>query len=391
MEWLLSLAGRLHINYMAILYPAYKPSSYSFTPAVYNVTAPKFLNSTFSPRLNSSKPNAAVLTLNYTNISAAKILSIFSAWDSSYSGFFPLALPPEIVAGIKSTNFAGRIVGPKSTGWRFLAEPKLNNLIAGVGSVSVELKGEFYQINNSSTALLNTPALLTSRSLILAKIPHEGAFVDNPTPSTMVFTSNNPNLRYVPVPNSSANTRAIQLNNTGSAMNTGGTPNLRNCIYTGLMCDAPLVSWQPVGQEVVGNINESAFNDNNPIAANAINSQRFDYYFGTGNSAGANTIIWTNTLNLIFGAFYLVGPYPICGSANTVNLLSVNNTASAQSISTSPSGLAGSQNSINSSTYNIVFGASGITGTLQFYASTITQQSPYYSLNSGTITITVNI
>jgi hypothetical protein len=376
---------------MAIEFPALKPSSYSFTPAIYNVTAPKFLNSTLSPRLNSSKPNAAVLTLNYPNISAAKILSIFSAWDSSYSGFFPLKLPPEVVAGIKSTDFAGRVVGPKSTGWRFLSEPKLNNLIVGVGSVSVELKGEFYQIDNSSTGLLNKPALLTSRSLILAKIPHEGVFVDNPTPSTMVFTSSDPNLRYVPVPNSITNTRAMQLNNSGSAMNTGATPNLRNCIYTGLVCNASSVSWQPVGQEVAGNINESFVPDNNPIAANAINSQRFDYYFGIGNSTGNNTIIWTNTLNLIFGAFYLVGPYPICGPANTVSLLNVSNTGSAQSIATSPSGLTGSQNSINSSTYNITFGASGITGTLQFYASTITQQSPYYSLNSGTITITVNI
>jgi hypothetical protein len=139
---------------MAIVFPALKPSSYSFTPAVYNVTAPKFLNSTFSPRLNSSKPNASILTLNYTNISAAKILSIFSAWDSSYSGFFPLTLPPEVVAGIKSTDFSGRIVGPKSKGWRFSSEPILSNMRVGVGDVAVELVGELYLPDVKDTSVI---------------------------------------------------------------------------------------------------------------------------------------------------------------------------------------------------------------------------------------------
>jgi hypothetical protein len=198
---------------MAIEFPALKPSSYSFTPAVYNVTAPKFLNSTFSPRLNSSKPNAAILTLNYTNISAVKILSIFSAWDSSYSGFFPLTLPPEVIVGINSTNFAGRVVGPRSINWRFSVEPVLTNVNRNIGDISVTLIGEFYT---------PSPAFVTSTMVL-----YSNNFDTLPFVATGISASLTPGLIQQSIPLSpfwTGNYYANQTTSPSTLTLTGAVP-----------------------------------------------------------------------------------------------------------------------------------------------------------------------
>jgi microcystin-dependent protein len=208
-----------------------------------------------------------------------------------------------------------------------------------------------------------------------------------PPPSTLIFTTAF-SLLYVPVPNGTSNPRPVQLSPSGTAMNTGVTPNRRNCIFSGLTCSDSTVTWQPVGQDYNGTCSYNG--SPQPIAANAINAQRFDYYFGAGVSSGANTFAWSNAFELIFGSFYLVGPYSICGAANAVAVINAINTGSGQIIATAPNGGTGSQNTITSSTYNIVFGASGITGTLRFTATTNVQQNPLEVLNTGSITITVN-
>jgi hypothetical protein len=129
---------------MAVQFPILSPSSVSFTPATYNTNTPKFLDIVAAPRLLASKPNSPTLSLDFHAISADKILSIFTAWESSYSGLYELTLPPEIVSSIKSVDFTGRIVSVKSTGWRFSEEPTLSNISVGFGDVSVQLKGELY-------------------------------------------------------------------------------------------------------------------------------------------------------------------------------------------------------------------------------------------------------
>jgi hypothetical protein len=151
---------------MPIQFPILKPSSLTFTPATYNVTTPQFLDIVTSPRLLASKPNSPTLSLDFRAISADKILSIFTAWESSYSGLYELVLPPEIVSSIKSVDFAGRIVSAQSTGWRFSGEPTLSNVTAGVGDVSVQLKGELYDPNKAILRISSgtRPPLLGSSS-----------------------------------------------------------------------------------------------------------------------------------------------------------------------------------------------------------------------------------
>ncbi|MFN7739723.1 MAG: hypothetical protein ACK5RA_05640 [Cyanobacteriota bacterium] len=169
-------------------------------------------------------------------------------------------------------------------------------------------------------------------------------------------------------------------------MNTGVTPNSRNFIYLSLVgSNASVGNWRPVGQ-----------------SDNTANRQRFDYYFDTatssetgGVSGSATVRNWINRLDLAFGSFYLDGTAAFCGVSNAVAMLSASSTGSAQFISealtsTVGNSVAGNQNSIASGIYPIVFGASGITGTIQFTAYTNVVTDPFSQLSGGVITITVD-
>lgn len=129
---------------MTIRFPSIKPSSLAFTPAKYEVSKPEFRDIVVSPRLLASKPNSPTLSLTFSNIDADKILSIFTAWESSYSGFYELTLPSVITSSISSTNFATRMGSPELFTWRFTSEPTLSNISAGVGDVSVQLEGQLF-------------------------------------------------------------------------------------------------------------------------------------------------------------------------------------------------------------------------------------------------------
>lgn len=203
--------------------------------------------------------------------------------------------------------------------------------------------------------------------------------------SAAMFTYSTNSATYVPNPNTTLNTRPLQLSPLGLALNTTTIPNERNFIYQSLVgSDVTTGNWVPVGQSL------------------PLNSQRFNYYFPnassstTGGTSGTATVHnWNNNLNLDFGSFYLDGSCSFCGLANAVSITSATNTGTAQFIGEAPtstvgSSVLGSQNKITSSIYNIVFGASGITGTLQYTASTDVISNPLQQINAGSITIVTN-
>jgi hypothetical protein len=213
--------------------------------------------------------------------------------------------------------------------------------------------------------------------------PTAAGVVVVPPPTVFTFTASS--ATNVPIPNIFSNPRPFQLNPAGGEMNTGVTPNNRNFIYLSLVSsNATVGNWRPVGQSV-----------------NTANQQRFDYYFNTatssetGGASGSATVRnWANRLDLVFGSFYLDGTAPFCGVSNAVAMLSASSTGSAQFISEAPTStignsIAGNQNSMTSGIYPIVFGASGITGTIQFtaYTDVITNLS---QLSGGVITIAVD-
>jgi len=177
---------------------------------------------------------------------------------------------------------------------------------------------------------------------------------------------------YVPIPNSTANTRPLQLNATGNAL----TAFSRNFIYTGLNSTALGGNWVPLGQ-----------------STSASGEQRFDYQFGVATSINPGppqVNIWNNSFTLDFGSFYLDGSCDFCGVANAVTITSVTGTGNGQYVGEDPSGNAGNQNNIVSDIYNITFGASGYTGTLQFSAATdVTFGTPDTKFSRGTIALNI--
>lgn len=202
---------------------------------------------------------------------------------------------------------------------------------------------------------------------------------------TINYTTNS--ATYIPNPSVAGNTRALQLSPTGGAMSIPPPAiNMRNFIYQSLVGDyAPAGDWMPVGQSL------------------STGEQRFDYYFdaatssSTGGTSGTVAVHdWNNNLDLDFGSFYLDGSCSFCGSGNAVSLINSTNTGTAQYIaeaatSTNTNSVAGGQNEITSSIYNIVFGASGITGTLQYTAFTnVISGMNFSQSNGGTITLNVN-
>ena len=178
---------------------------------------------------------------------------------------------------------------------------------------------------------------------------------------------------YVPV--NSSNTRPLQLNATGDGIAVN-----RNFIYTGLNSTPLGGNWVPVAQT-------------GPSGALASGDQRFDYKFGPASSSVTgppSEKFWSNNFTLNFGSFYLDGGCNFCGAANAVTLTSVSGTASGHYIDADPLGNSGNQNSLISDVYNITFGASGYTGTLQFTAATdVTFGSPDIQLSRGTITLEI--
>jgi hypothetical protein len=190
---------------------------------------------------------------------------------------------------------------------------------------------------------------------------------------TITYTATS--ARYEAVGDPGDNTRPLQLSPGGTAM-TGPT---RNFIYTGLSGDYPTPAvWTPVGQ-----------------STSAVGEQRFDYSFPAANSTNAGppqVNDWANNLSLSFGSFYLgtTGSCSFCGPLNPVSVINSALTGTAKYIGESPTSTPGNQNTLTSGIYNILFGASGITGTLQYTAFTNVTSNPFAQNSGGSIIINVN-
>lgn len=171
---------------------------------------------------------------------------------------------------------------------------------------------------------------------------------------TLTFTSTR--ATFLPVGDPSINTRPLQLTSSGNAIN-----NTRNFIYQDLVGDNAISGpWIPVNQM-------------GPTGALIAGEQRFDYKFDQATSIDAGPPQdnkWNNNLNLTFGSFYLDGNCYFCGASNAVNIISAAPTGQAEYFGEAPGQTFGSQNKLSSNIYNIVFGISGASGTLEYTAYT---------------------
>jgi len=193
--------------------------------------------------------------------------------------------------------------------------------------------------------------------------------------SAITITYSSSSATNVPIPDLLANPRPLQLSPEGNAM----TVTSRNFIYQNLVGNyAPAGAWTPVGQ-----------------STSTLGEQRFDYTFPTAtsiNSGPPQVNKWINNLTLAFGSFYLgtTGSCSFCGELNPVAVILSNDKGEAEYIGQSPTSTTGNQNKLTSGIYNIMFGASGVTGTLQYTAFTDVTTNPFEQKSGGEIIINVN-
>jgi hypothetical protein len=198
---------------------------------------------------------------------------------------------------------------------------------------------------------------------------------------TITYTTNS--ATNVPIPDLINNPRPLELSPGGTAI----TVPARNFIYQNLVGNyAPAGAWTPVSQSTA-----------------VVGEQRFDYSFpnatssSIGGTSGLATVRdWMSNLTLNFGSFYLNGSCSFCGSSNVVSVISSTLTGQAKYINESPTSttgnsVPGNQNQLTSGIYSILFGASGITGTLQYTAFTNVTSSPFSQQSGGTITIKADV
>lgn len=127
---------------MTISFPAIRPTSRAFTAPEYALVNPQFVSTVEYPRLLGSKPGRAKLSLSFENIPDSDAALIIASFMNTLTGFLPLQLPLEIVAGIEDSELATRIQTGQHLDWYFDGPPRQNSVIKGVSSVQVELVGD---------------------------------------------------------------------------------------------------------------------------------------------------------------------------------------------------------------------------------------------------------
>lgn len=124
---------------MPIPFPSIKPSARSFTAPDYPVTSPEYVRGVTYPRLRSNRAVNAQLELTFTNITDAQASDILAAYVASRSGFHPLTMPVELVAGIDLQALRDRINPTSFLRWHFNGPPKVDAGIPGISTVNVTL------------------------------------------------------------------------------------------------------------------------------------------------------------------------------------------------------------------------------------------------------------
>lgn len=127
---------------MAVSFPALRPTTRTYTAPEYALRSPQYVGTVSYPRLLSSKPGKAKLSLSFDNIPDSDAALIIASWMNSLTGFLSLDLPPEIVSGIANVDLATRIHTGQHLDWFFDGPPKQNSVIKGMSTVQVELTGD---------------------------------------------------------------------------------------------------------------------------------------------------------------------------------------------------------------------------------------------------------
>jgi hypothetical protein len=126
---------------MTISFPPIVPSDRSFDAGGYPVLEGHSRDGSSYPRLLGSQPFDAQLSLTFRNITDNQGALLLSCYRSSRSGFHPVTLPPEAVAGISDSALSSRIRNGGAMVWRWLEPPSVQSIVPGICTAQVRLGG----------------------------------------------------------------------------------------------------------------------------------------------------------------------------------------------------------------------------------------------------------
>lgn len=142
---------------MAILFPAYVPTSWSLTLPGWSVITNNWRSSEF-PEVLGSLPEDARLSLRYENVTNAEALELVLLWRATAGGMIPIEpLPTQVATGISSAALADRILDVAPMAWTVAAEPRQEAVKAGRSTVEIELRTELALAMNGTLPVTTCP------------------------------------------------------------------------------------------------------------------------------------------------------------------------------------------------------------------------------------------
>jgi hypothetical protein len=125
-----------------IAFPALRPTRREFTPAEIPVTKGTAANGASSRRLWASVGASAKLKLTFENIEDFEAESIIKAFDAAQGPTTPLAVPPEVVAGVDELLAEAMRTPSPDLEWFFTDPPSVTSVQIGVSTVNVTLEAK---------------------------------------------------------------------------------------------------------------------------------------------------------------------------------------------------------------------------------------------------------
>lgn len=124
------------------VFPALVPSSREFVLGVIPVRTYQTLAGTVWKRQYGNRPTAHKLTMEFQNISDAKVRSIVEHFYGQNCTVDQFNLPAQASVGVKDAALITLLRNPANNRWVYTGPPRVRSIVPGISTVSVELNTE---------------------------------------------------------------------------------------------------------------------------------------------------------------------------------------------------------------------------------------------------------
>lgn len=121
-------------------FPAIRPTEREFIAGGFPLIAPEFQSIVRYARLGGTAPFDQKLNFDFLNIEDATAALIMDCYEQTFSGYLPVELPDDLMAGLRNDDLARFFTGQGRVKWFFAEKPSVEAVIVGFSSVRVSLR-----------------------------------------------------------------------------------------------------------------------------------------------------------------------------------------------------------------------------------------------------------